>query len=175
MNQATHKPLPSFIFGHSLHCAYCGDPSQSLDHVIPLSYETVERSRDIGPKVYCCLSCNSVLRNLFFTTFDERCVYIRNRMERRAKAILWTDAEIKTLDHSLQRYVERKRDANRWYRNRADWYESRDYVLNLENLTWQTFLDPYAPSHHEHLHAYFSTTLYQIRELYRTRLYETSP
>lgn len=131
--------LPAFSFGSPILCTYCGDPPADRDHVIPVAFQRTharQRFEANGPLTWACKSCNSRLHSQWFDSFDARCRWVRDRLNIKAKAVEWSNDEINRLGHSLQSYVRNDRAQRIWQRNRADWYESRDYWLNIENLQW---------------------------------------
>lgn|SRR5438128_1757553 len=157
--------LPHFIIGSINCCVYCGDPANVYDHLIPVSYQQLSRRRfyasRLGPKAWACNSCNQKLSNRLFDTFDLRCRFIRDWLNDQAKPIQWNQKEIAQLvDYKLKTFIHHQRSLRRWLRFRADWYESKDYLLNLESIQWQ----------HGALHGpltfYFAPTLYLIRSYY---------
>jgi hypothetical protein len=52
-------------------------------------------------------------------------------------------------------------------RQRADWYESRDFYLNLEGLIWEVNQLGKSSTGHRFVRAYFSSMLYDIASIYR--------
>ena len=163
---------PYFKLGSSTVCVYCGETPETMDHVIPVSYQTIidkpkDRMTDFGPVVHCCHHCNSILGDRYFDTFEARCQKVNHYMTDRLRPVIWTKTEIKALDVSLQRYVEQDQARRKWMFNRADWFQGRDYYLNLEGLLWQSCLDYTSNSFHKELHRFFAPTLIWVRGLYR--------
>lgn len=169
------RSLPSFFFGGQTVCTYCGDYADTRDHIVPVDYSAVTRVGYHGPRTYACRSCNSALGSKYFETFWDRCVAASKTLDRRSAPVLWSQKQIKTLDYSLQRHVQYNRDHSLWLRSRADWFESRDFLLNIEQLPWQPCFDTFSPKYHEQLHSYFATTLLRIRELYHSKLFSSNP
>lgn len=165
--------LPNFTFGNPNLCTYCGDDAQSIDHVIAVAYQKSQNRFNTdklkyGPITYCCSSCNSFLGSSFFDSFELRCRYVSGKLNERAFAVLWTEAEIKKLDYSLADYIQREKNKRLWYRFRSDWFQSREFLLNLEELKWQPILDKTSPKYNEQLFNYFQTTLSFLNLLYKS-------
>ncbi len=156
--------MKAFAFGNRQHCAYCGDPADSRDHVIAVSYnrDVWKRGKrhgvdpDLGPVTWACRDCNSRIYNRWFESFDARCRWIRDALNKEAKEILWTKSEIEKLDYTLRTYVQNRVDVLKWFRLRADWYESADYIRNVDSLEWQSSAD-------EDSIRYFAPTVTLIR------------
>lgn len=164
--------LPSFTFGDERDCTYCGDPATCRDHVIPVAYQTNDRKRKgehsrHGPMCWACSDCNSHLSSRYFDSFKERCVWAHWRIERRVNPIIWSEYELSNLDYTLRSLVRKKVAKQRWMRQRADWYESRDFYLNLEGLIWEVNQLGTSSTGHRFVRAYFSSMLYDIASIYR--------
>lgn len=162
--------LPVFYFGNQSKCTYCGDPADTRDHIIPVSYQQTSRKAAFsgcGPMTYACRNCNLTLSNRWFDTFKQRCEWMSWRISQKAAPILWSNHQIQKLDHSLRSYVHQKMMRNKWFRFRADFYESREYILNIENLSWEMQRIEADTIAKAFLFAYFSETLNEIAELYK--------
>lgn len=102
-------------------CEYCGDPSDSVDHVIPQSLlKTIHGSGDqmlmrlyMTKTVNCCRDCNSVLGNKAYWTIAQRRNYIKGKLVSRFKHILksptWTLEEMAELGYGLRDFVATKK------------------------------------------------------------------
>lgn len=156
--------IPHFDFGSPTTCTYCGDDANATDHVIAVSYQKSGRRKPsdrhgYGPVTYCCISCNSILSNKWFNGFEERCRHVSTSLNRHATAVQWTNKEIAKVDYSLQGYLEHERNKRLWYRYRADWFQSKDFFLNIEQLRYEPALDRFSPVYNEALADYFRSTL----------------
>lgn len=132
--------LPAFCFSGQTICAYCGDPATGRDHVIPVSAQHVHRKRVMelnGPWVWACQDCNSALSNRHFDSFKRRCEWAAWRLDSKAAPVQWHHWELKPLDYTLRTYVRNQTKRRLWMRNRADFYGSRGFYLNLEPLFWE--------------------------------------
>jgi len=163
---------PFFKIGHHSLCVYCGDPANATDHVIPVSFQTdhpkpPNRKTAFGPVAFCCRSCNSILSNRIFDSFDDRCREVSRSINRDVKPVLWTKGEVRRLDISLRAYIEREQAYRLWMRFRSDWYQSRDYLLNLEQLSWVPYLNREHKAFHSELFKFFEITLIWVKGLYR--------
>lgn len=158
--------LPVFEFGRRGVCTYCGDPGDSRDHVIAVSYQKNVRKREseCGPWCWACRSCNSKLCNRYFDSFKQRCEWIRDRIEMRVRPIDWSDAQVNSLQWELRDLVRRDVFKRRWMRMRADFYDSREFYLGIECLVWRV-----RPGFSEFISGYFESIVRDIK----FRLYES--
>lgn len=119
---------------------------------------------------YACRECNChILHSRMFSTFEVRSEYVHNWLENRVKAVFWSMRDIEALSWELRELVRGDRNRRLLMRFRADWYESRTYLLNIENLLFTDIFSPGHPKYNRVLHDYFSTTIFRLRELYRSR------
>lgn len=158
--------LPVFSFGDTFRCTYCGHPAKTRDHVIAVSYQRPSRRKansTCGPWCPCCNECNSHLYSHYFDTFEERCRFIQHRLELKAKPILWSIQETQHLDHNLRTYILNNRELRLSYRARADFFESRDFYIQIENLIHHcnNLLETTAG---QFLQSYFQSTINQIKQ-----------
>jgi hypothetical protein len=171
MQQAIESTrLPVFEFGDRRRCTYCGDPATARDHVIAVSYQQQTRTKafsECGPWTWSCTECNTTLSNRWFDSFDERCRWVSWRLQKRVKPILWTEAQLARLDFKLQNHIRQQTAKAKWSRYRADFYESRDYYLNLESLTWELARRDTVTDARKFLAGYFRQTLIELAGLYK--------
>lgn len=154
--------LPTFWFGNKRICTYCGADAESRDHVIPWSFQKTTTRRGLsasGPMTHCCKFCNSFLSNRFFSDFRTRCEFIQHYMNRMAKPIEWHEWQMRKLDYTLRSYVRSEQQLRLWYRLRADWYEGRGFLLNIESLLWEPHLKRGSALFHKPLYDYFWSTI----------------
>lgn len=90
----------------------------------------------MGPTTWSCQHCNSKLNDRVFDTFRDRCEWVRNQLERKAKPVLWHEWEYEKVDYTVRTFVIAEQNKRKWWRFRADFYQSREYYLNLESLQW---------------------------------------
>lgn len=102
-----------FRFGDWETCFYCGELPNSTDHVIPWSMYSVEENhsgRSHGIRTPACSDCNHVLGSAYFATLQQRCYYIRRRLEERSRKVMrtgkWENGELKQLRGMLRKYVK---------------------------------------------------------------------
>lgn len=96
-------------------CTYCGEPSDSRDHIEPsLLVDGVERSfGDPDNLVPACMSCNGLLGSRYFGSgvegVREKAFFLAQRItQREAKYLrqpIWAEQEIKSLRGSLRAKV----------------------------------------------------------------------
>jgi hypothetical protein len=106
------------LVGPTHWCAYCGEPADTIDHTVPVSFVCGHfrfASRHRFQKVQACRECNTLLGDRIFATFTERKAFLAEKYERRYREYLeagwWTSEEIEELGRGLQAMV-RQFDAN---------------------------------------------------------------
>jgi hypothetical protein len=90
-------------------CAYCGERSESMDHVPPLAYVRMLDSAGLTPAglflAPACRECNSILGTLLLQTVKERRAHVRKRIRAKYKSLLktpfWSEQELAELDPSF--------------------------------------------------------------------------
>ena len=166
--------LPVFSFGDSRDCVYCGDPATQRDHIIAVSYQSgqskkLSRRSAFGPWCWACGDCNSHLSNRYFDSFKERCEWAHWRISRKVKPIEWNEQQLSALDYTLRSYIRKQMAKRLWIQQRCDWYESREFYLNLENLIWEICsLSDTGPGS-KFIRSYFSSMLTDISTIYELR------
>lgn len=170
--------LPDIHFGTFNWCTYCGDPvKMGIDHLIPISF-SYGKSRSskrfdvmkpgYGPTTGCCGECNTVLSNLIFDTFYDRCRHINLRLKRKALPLFWTPAEIdKELFGSLNHYVHREHNRRRWYQTRSEWLDSKEFFETVASISTEPFFQPNHKLFHQEGYNYFATIIVAINEFKR--------
>lgn len=163
------EQLPHFTFGNRLDCTYCGDPPNCQDHVIAVSYQHGHykaRRESNGPMCWACGDCNRALYNRYFDTFKARCEWARWRIEKKVKPIEWHQRELMRLDYTVRSYCEQQMRKSHWLRSRSDWYQSREFYLNLESLVWETIQLRGGGAGSKFLLGYFASIIEDIQMLY---------
>jgi len=159
--------IPYFRIGSPTICTYCGDAGDAYDHVICVASQTINRKKsdrtEYGPIARSCSSCNGMLGSKYFNSFMERCSFVSHRINLRAKPVLWTRREMSELDWKLLKLVEQDVARRLWYRSRSDWFQSRDFWLNLESINWEQCLDSSHPKFNEQLFLFFKSTMNEIK------------
>lgn len=89
--------------GH--YCTYCGDHAQSLDHVIPKTFEdTCSFART--KVVPCCHECNSLLGDAFVHCVGGRADYVRALITERHNKVLsmpdWDTDELEDMSDRMR-------------------------------------------------------------------------
>ena len=155
--------IPSIKFGNEGVCTYCGDVATAVDHCIPISFQTLEnrlgKMRKYGPQTPSCHHCNSKLSSKHFDTFYDRCKFVSDSWSDELKPVLWTQKEIEGLSGWLRNRVASEMNRRMWLFNRADWMDTRDFWLNIENLTWDERLSVGSKTFHPALYEYFKSTV----------------
>lgn len=73
-------------------CAYCGDPADTRDHVIPYSYLTSRKrsgcQAGTGNTVLSCRDCNSRLGSSLHPTMQQRCLHVAQALSKKHAKLL---------------------------------------------------------------------------------------
>ncbi len=143
-------------FGTRAVCTYCGDTANSIDHCYaPVASQTNQKRHGAGKTKYgattnACTDCNCYLSDRRFDSFWDRCAFVQQRLENKAKPIIWTAEQIRQLDASLSSVVKRETAKRKWLRMRADFFQSREFCVCCDSLVWEEL-----PPEYER---YFATT-----------------
>lgn len=100
-------------YGDRLTCAYCGDVREHVDHIPPISLLRSEEITDMKERgiefitVPACALCNVALGNKPLWTFEDRVLFLYERLLTKADgAVFWSDEEInESLSGQLKREV----------------------------------------------------------------------
>ena len=93
-------------------CTYCGEPSDTKDHVTPVSEYQISRknvsySRD--KVIPCCKECNNVLGNINVFRISERANYLyhryRDKYKRHINLPRWSKDEILSQSKNVQQSI----------------------------------------------------------------------
>ncbi len=93
----------------------------------------------------------------------ERCEYVSRMLNKKASPVYWSGAQLAQLDYNLRTYVENENRRRLWYRYRSDWFQSRDFFLNIEGIQWEKCFDPMEAKFSEELYTYFKSTIKAIQ------------
>ena len=105
-----------FTFGKQHICTYCGEPADTIDHTIPYSwfretnYNGKRHRESIGFMTYACRECNCILGNRIFPTFQDRCRFVKNKLQKRYRdkmGVIWDEDELSELSGGLRAEIER--------------------------------------------------------------------
>jgi len=84
-------------------CAYCGDPAEHVEHVIP------RRLKQPTYTVRSCAECNLLAGGFAATCFAEKIEFIRDKIRKRyrkyMKAPEWDDEELAEMGPSMSRWL----------------------------------------------------------------------
>ena len=92
-------------------CTYCGEHGDSLDHVIPHSYDHVYKKRSYNRKevVPACTECNSLLGNKLYFTIKDRAGYLHSKYQKRYKKILaypvWDEEDLDEMSDNFRKSI----------------------------------------------------------------------
>lgn len=126
-------------FGIPGMCSYCGRPSESIDHVIPISLDMERQGRSLhsfGMTTYSCHFCNCSKGDLVFSSYRDILLYIRKRNLFRFRDILysepWSDGEINGLDWTLRSYVKSRQVSREWAKETVQFPWSKEAIIIAE-------------------------------------------
>ena len=101
-------------------CTYCGEPSDTSDHVVPVSVAEVSRDRAKWTRkhvVPCCRECNNLLGNVYLLTVWQRAGYLVEKLETRYKKILktaeWDPEDLEELSYKLRKDIQTQLEAKK--------------------------------------------------------------
>lgn len=155
--------FPNFFFGSWNFCTYCGDLSdEGVDHVVAVESSKLPKYL-LGPRTGCCYSCRMILRNKIHKTFDDRCHLVQRNLNSKAKAVYWTEKQVRELDYTLATSVRQYMNHNLWLRERADWYGSIDFYKNIGSLLYEPCLDYSSPRRNDFLFEFFQSITDELR------------
>ena len=134
-------------------CTYCGEPADTKDHVIPVSWNHMSRKNaDYSNKkvVPACNQCNLTLGNIAYHTIQTRASYLIQKYMKKYKKLLkspiWTPEEISELGRGLRGKILELQMERRNIQNRLDWLT----VISLSQFTisdiWDFIYNPPKPS-----------------------------
>lgn len=165
--------LPVFSFGNAHVCAYCGDKEATdRDHVVAVSFQHVHkecRYECNGPWCWACRDCNRAIKNRYFDSFKDRCEWTHDRLAAKLQPIKWHKWELNELDKDFRGYIERDVHKRKRLWDRADFYQSRDFYLNLESLIWEVSQLSGNGTGSKFLIGFFHSILYDIGNIYRPK------
>ena len=136
-----YKSVPGLI---QTICVYCGDVSDTLDHVYPLA---AMPATQLLPKsalltVPCCSECNTLANATVCYSPVEKMFLIRGMLRRRHRAVLkiphWTAEQIAEMGHKMQTFIRKGLREQKYVRSRLDHTMNATllaYVTPWERLT----------------------------------------
>ena len=99
-------------YGDRLTCAYCGDVREQIDHIPPISLLASDEIDELKLRgvefmtVPSCALCNRALSNRPLWTFEDRVLFLYERLLTKADgAVFWSDEEI---NESLTGHLKRE-------------------------------------------------------------------
>lgn len=97
-----------------------------------------------------------------FNSFAERGLWVSNNYSDLAERFgngRWTEEELAQLDWGLQNMIRRNHTIGKVFRTYAGWFNSSDYLDNLENVLYEAQLDKSHVKFREHYYRFFKTTI----------------
>jgi hypothetical protein len=132
-----------FLFGIRGTCTYCGEPSDIIENCLIYSWvRQTELYQSVNFKTPICRECNSLKGNRRFKTFQEKALFINNKLRirhRKEMGVMWDDDELNTTSGRLKEYLRQKRENNKRQRERVSWQSSTQYF----DLLKKTYDDLY--------------------------------
>lgn len=118
------KPLP-FADRHEQFCTYCGDFFQCRDHVIPVAYSDIKRSKsDTKNTVDCCHECNQIAYDYLAFSVREKATFLLTCYQSKYRDLLttpyWDDEELEELSWSLQQHIKANENLRRLVEAKLD-------------------------------------------------------
>ena len=94
-----------------MYCVYCNEPSQSGDHIVPVTTLMAPRGyTSLKDTLPCCLDCNSRLGSYYLAGFKDRCHLLYEKLlvlyKQYAHLPDWTEDELSDLGRGLRDHVE---------------------------------------------------------------------
>jgi hypothetical protein len=100
------------------HCAYCGEPSDTIDHTVPVSYvsQNINVIRTVNLiKVAACRECNGIASSVLDASLTDRKLRIAKSVHKRGQHLLKTahffPDEIEEMGRALRDFIA-KADAD---------------------------------------------------------------
>ncbi len=140
----------SFIFGKIGTCTYCGEPADTIEHLIPWSVITSsDSSRKIkGFCTYACRECNCFASNRVFHTFEERVKFVHEKLRKKYKrymGVVWDSGELNQTTGNLKKYIRGCNTLNKIARQRLAYPTSNEFWEILNSAREDAYLDPRIP------------------------------
>jgi hypothetical protein len=100
-----------------------------------------------------------------FESFDERCLWVSNRYAALAEKYgsAWKLSQLKQFDYILRKFIEQKIRNGKLLQRASDWFNSAEYIDNLESLLYEPRLEIGSLKYHDVYYLYFKPTLDAIR------------
>jgi hypothetical protein len=118
---------------------YCGDPADTVDHLLPRSWTGDGYARSVVETVPSCKQCNSILGDRCGPDIDERRAYVQERLAAKyaneIKTIDWTMDDLAELGPSLRTHICAGLIRKRWVQARLAWPRPADWMLDSQQTT----------------------------------------
>lgn len=171
------KYFPHFTFGSWSHCAYCGDIPTCREHAIPYTFisprtrEQKVKAFSVGCITPACSQCNTILGSLHFSSFHERSKFVCGKLIKKSKKVSaqWRVGETSKLDLNLRSYISTKQHERKILLQRAEWFMSTEYLLNLENLIYEPKLEIGHNQFHKFYFEFFRETIEYVTRCLNSR------
>ena len=90
-------------------CTYCGEPADTRDHVVPVSWNHNGRPTSVSYQntVSCCKHCNNLLGAVPIHNVDSRRAFVAKKLSNKVKEFTkWTPEELEELGPELKSRIE---------------------------------------------------------------------
>lgn len=130
-------------FGPKYRCAYCGEPSDTIDHTVPRwfvnsNWRVIARCTLV--KVSACRECNTLLGNKLDLTWGQRKARLAKAVARRGKKLLmvadWNEEEIAEMGRFLQRHLHVAASDARALRRRLEYLANFHWPETVPQSLW---------------------------------------
>jgi hypothetical protein len=97
-----------FWHDHRYECYYCGEPSDTEDHIFPQTY-----GNGAGETLPACTECNSTLQHFSPTSHINRMKLLKQELEGKyaedLKRPAWTENDLREIGRGMQQWLEADR------------------------------------------------------------------
>ena len=130
--------------GPKHHCAYCGIPSDTIDHTIPVSFinrKPIAASLINLMKVSACRECNAFASDFLHETFIDRRHEIAKKVVRKYRKIIrtppWTEDELDEMGPSMVESIRLSSHIGIWVRGRLANLSLKSMPEGVRNNLWE--------------------------------------
>ena len=143
MGKRTDEQYYEFC-GPKHHCAYCGIPSDTIDHTIPVSFINRKpiAARLINlMKVSACRECNIFASDFLHETFIDRRYEIARKIVKKYRKIIktppWSDDELNEMGPSMIESIRASSHLGMWVRKRLANLSLKITPQGIRNNLWE--------------------------------------
>lgn len=117
-----------------------------------------------GPQMWSCADCNRKISCKYFGSFMERCKHISDIWANLAISVSpeWDQWEVEELNGWLKNRVIYLQNQKKRFYQRAQWFLSDEFFINIEGLLYEERLIPHEDAFHKHYYEFFQSTIERI-------------